>query len=63
MTDLEFVVDMFAGVGPFAIPVAKRALYVVAVDKNPAAYEYFAEEYPAEPCQEYRGRLHGRAGY
>jgi tRNA (guanine37-N1)-methyltransferase len=40
VTDLEFVVDMFAGVGPFAIPVAKRAMYVVAVDKNPAAYEY-----------------------
>jgi Predicted methyltransferase len=40
VTDLEFVVDMFAGVGPFAIPLAKRAMYVVAVDKNPAAYEY-----------------------
>lgn len=40
VTDMEFVVDMFAGVGPFAIPLAKRAMYVVAVDKNPAAVEY-----------------------
>jgi tRNA (guanine37-N1)-methyltransferase len=40
VTDLEFVIDMFAGVGPFAIPLAKRAMYVVAIDKNPAAVEY-----------------------
>jgi tRNA (guanine37-N1)-methyltransferase len=40
VTDMEFVIDMFAGVGPFAIPMAKRAMYVVAVDKNPAAVEY-----------------------
>lgn len=40
VTDIEFVIDMFAGVGPFAIPIAKRAMYVVAVDKNPAACEY-----------------------
>ncbi len=40
VTDMEFVIDMFAGVGPFAIPMAKRAMYVIAVDKNPAAYEY-----------------------
>lgn len=40
VSDLELVVDMFAGVGPFAIPIAKRAMYVVAVDKNPDAVEY-----------------------
>ncbi|HEY3274146.1 MAG TPA: class I SAM-dependent methyltransferase family protein [Methanocella sp.] len=40
VSDMEFVVDMFAGVGPFAIPMAKRAMYVIAVDKNPSAYEY-----------------------
>ncbi|HMK46401.1 MAG TPA: class I SAM-dependent methyltransferase family protein [Methanocella sp.] len=38
--DSELVVDMFAGVGPFAIQAAKRAMYVVAVDKNPDAIEY-----------------------
>lgn len=40
ISDLELVVDMFAGIGPFAIPIAKRAMYVVAVDKNPYAVEY-----------------------
>lgn len=40
VSDMELVVDMFAGVGPFAIPMAKRAMYVVAVDKNPDAVEY-----------------------
>lgn len=38
--DQELVLDMFAGVGPFAIPIAKRALYTIAVDKNPDAIEY-----------------------
>lgn len=33
----ELVLDMFAGVGPFAITLAKRASLVVAVDLNPKA--------------------------
>ena len=36
----DLVVDMFAGVGPFAIPIAKSARRVVAIDKNPVAIEY-----------------------
>jgi tRNA (guanine37-N1)-methyltransferase len=39
----EQVVDMFAGVGPFAIPMAARGATVVAVDLNPAAVEYLRE--------------------
>ena len=39
----ERVVDMFAGVGPFAIPAAKRGAEVVAVDLNPAAVDYLRE--------------------
>jgi len=39
-TDMELVLDMFAGVGPFAIPLSKKAMYTVAVDKNPDAIEY-----------------------
>jgi tRNA (guanine37-N1)-methyltransferase len=37
----ETVLDMFTGVGPFAIHIAKRHLkvHVYAVDKNPAAIE------------------------
>ena len=36
----EQVVDMFAGVGPFAVPAASRGADVLAVEKNPAAVEY-----------------------
>jgi tRNA (guanine37-N1)-methyltransferase len=39
----EQVVDMFAGVGPFAIPMAARGATVVGVDLNPAAVEYLRE--------------------
>ena len=40
VTEMELVLDMFAGVGPFAIPVSKKAMYTIAVDINPVAYEY-----------------------
>jgi len=33
----ETVIDMFAGVGPFSILIAKRAKHVIAIDKNPDA--------------------------
>jgi len=33
----ETVIDMFAGVGPFSILIAKRSKHVIAVDKNPDA--------------------------
>ncbi len=36
----EQAVDMFAGVGPFAIPFAKRGATVVGVDINETAIEY-----------------------
>jgi tRNA (guanine37-N1)-methyltransferase len=39
----ERVVDMFAGVGPFAVPMASRGADVLAVDKNPVAVEYCRE--------------------
>jgi tRNA (guanine37-N1)-methyltransferase len=41
--DDERVLDMFAGVGPFAITVAARAALVVAVDTNPHAIELMME--------------------
>jgi tRNA (guanine37-N1)-methyltransferase len=37
MGDHETVLDMFAGVGPFAITLAARAALVVAIDINPQA--------------------------
>ena len=39
----ERVVDMFAGVGPFVVPMAARGAAVVGVDLNPDAIEYLRE--------------------
>ena len=39
----EHVVDMFAGVGPFAIPAASQGAEVVAVDLNETAVDYLRE--------------------
>jgi len=41
--DDELVLDMFAGVGPFAITLAARAALVVAADINPLAIELMME--------------------
>jgi tRNA (guanine37-N1)-methyltransferase len=43
VTSGEHAFDMFAGVGPFAVPFAARGAEVVAVDTNPAAVEYLRE--------------------
>jgi tRNA (guanine37-N1)-methyltransferase len=39
----ERVVDMFAGVGPFVVPMAARGAEVVGVDLNPDAVAYLRE--------------------
>ena len=39
----ETVIDMFAGVGPYAIPMATRGATVVACDLNEVAIEYLRE--------------------
>jgi tRNA (guanine37-N1)-methyltransferase len=39
----DFVLDMFAGVGPFALLFAKRGAEVVAVDMNPVAVKCLRE--------------------
>ncbi|KAJ3573542.1 hypothetical protein NP233_g2362 [Leucocoprinus birnbaumii] len=36
----EVVADVFAGVGPFAIPAARKGCAVLANDLNPASHEY-----------------------
>jgi tRNA (guanine37-N1)-methyltransferase len=35
----EAVCDVFAGVGPFAVPAGKRRVFVMANDLNPDSYE------------------------
>jgi len=39
----EIVLDMFAGVGPFSLLLAKRGEHVIAIDKNPVAVRYLRE--------------------
>ena len=39
----DVVLDMFAGVGPFALLLAKRGATVIAMDKNPVAVKYLRE--------------------
>ncbi|GFO97042.1 trNA (Guanine37-N1) -methyltransferase [groundwater metagenome] len=45
ISDGDTVVDMFAGVGPFCILIAKRfpRAHVIAIDKNPDAVRYLKE--------------------
>jgi tRNA (guanine37-N1)-methyltransferase len=50
VTDMELVLDMFAGVGPFAVPVSRRAMYTIAVDKNPDAVEYLNKNIALNKC-------------
>ncbi len=38
--DNEVVIDMFTGIGPFAIPIAKKCAKVYAIDLNPSAIEF-----------------------
>ncbi len=39
----DLVIDMFAGVGPFALLMARRGAKVIAIDKNPAAVRLLRE--------------------
>ncbi|WP_018258723.1 class I SAM-dependent methyltransferase [Halomicrobium katesii] len=39
----ERALDMFAGVGPFVVPLAQRGATAVGVDVNPTAIEYLRE--------------------
>ena len=43
VTEGEHALDMFAGVGPFAVPMAGRGADVVACDLNSVAVEYLRE--------------------
>ena len=39
----DVVADVFAGVGPFALPAAKKGCGVFANDLNPQSYKYLQQ--------------------
>lgn len=39
----ETIIDMFAGIGYFSLPLAKKCKKVIAIEKNPAAFKYLKE--------------------
>lgn len=41
--DGEIVCDVFAGVGPFAVPAGKKPSFVLANDLNPESFKYLQE--------------------
>lgn len=55
----ERVFDMFAGVGPFVIPMAKRGAECIAVDINEAAIEYLRENVARNDVEERVTTVHG----
>ncbi|MFB6174176.1 MAG: class I SAM-dependent methyltransferase family protein [Halobacteriales archaeon] len=42
-TEGERVLDMFAGIGYFALPMARAGAGVTAIERNPAAFRYLTE--------------------
>jgi len=57
--DGERAFDMFAGVGPFAIPFAKRGAEIVAVDLNERAIEYLRENLRRNGVEDAVRAVHG----
>ena len=55
----ERVIDMFAGVGPFAVPMAGRGADVVACDLNPVAVEYLRENARRNGVEEHVTAIQG----
>ncbi len=43
ISENDVVFDMFAGVGPYSIPIAKKCKKVIAMDKNPDAINFLKE--------------------
>ncbi len=48
----ERVLDMFAGVGYFTLPMARAGAEVTAIERNPAAFRYLVENAPLNGVDE-----------
>ncbi|KAI9470672.1 MAG: Met-10+ like-protein-domain-containing protein, partial [Benjaminiella poitrasii] len=59
----EYVCDVFAGVGPFALPAAKKGAIVYANDLNPSSYEWMKTNIKANKITQgiYPYNMDGRA--
>ncbi len=54
----ELVVDMFAGIGQFTIPIAKHSrARVIAIEKNPEAFRYLQENIRLNKLSNVEARL------
>jgi len=51
----EGVCDVFAGVGPFAIPAGKKRVFVIANDLNPDSYTSMQENIKTNKVSQFRG--------
>ena len=49
--------DVFAGVGPFALPSAKKGSIVYANDLNPSSYEWLNENVKLNKVKKYNNTL------
>ena len=49
----EVVCDVFAGVGPFAVPAGKKEVIVLANDLNPESFKYLQENITANKVQKF----------
>jgi tRNA (guanine37-N1)-methyltransferase len=59
VTEGEHAFDMFAGVGPFAIPFAKRGAEVIGADLNQTAIEYLRENAARNRVADQVTAIHG----
>lgn len=56
----DVVADVFAGVGPFTIPAARKGCAVLANDLNPASYKYLEKNVTDNrvcPCRNFSEKL------
>lgn len=49
----DYLYDVFAGVGPFAVPAAKRRVNVLANDLNPHSFKWLEHNVKKNKCENY----------